>query len=397
MFLNNFILQSLGTARGDDIWHHMMATELAEQMTLGNWSFVASYFTSGNRAFHLWVGFLYFLTGIGKSGAEGLNAMFGIWGALALTRHLANSLPQSTRVPDSMLLVTLLPSAIFWTSILLKESLLFWAMCIFFTSTLPSQQGNNFRLSIMALISLMVGIPLRPYTMIAWTVSITVVTFYRSRRVVLSAIMAVGLIFSANFFGGQIETKGKGEMVGGATELLGFAEKYSESARKWQVEGDSTIGGPQIFLVSGAISLFFRPFLWNVRAVRLVLTSAEIWTISLLIIFGWAQASPTDRRLLWGRPDVSVSLLVCMAFSVLFTYLPNEGIIARSRLQAMPALLTLAYMPLLQRHSRRVERQRMRASYAQQAQYQQLTGNAMQRNDAAMSTRVNPAARDLTK
>lgn len=397
--LNSILLQNFGVFRADDVWHDDMAMQLAQHMSRGNWQFVASYFKPGNPAFHLWVGFLYFLTGIGKASAEGLNALFGFWGTLALTRHLGNTLPMSTRVPYRVLLVTLLPSAIFWASLLLKEALMFWSMCIFFTSMLPSEFGKNFRFSFLGLIGALVGMTLRPYTMITWVVSISVVTLYRSRLVLLSAIMVAGLIFSASIFGRQIEQKVDVESSGsaGGTDMLGFAEGWSEKTQQLKFGDGSTIEGRQIFLVSGAISLFFRPFLWNFGSLRMAITSLEIWIISFLIIFGWLRTSPTQRRLMWARPDVPVCVLVCMAFSVLFTFLPNEGIVARSRLQAMPALLTLAYLPLLLRHSRRAERTRMRSLYAQQAQYQQLTGNAMQRNSVAMSNRVSPATRELTK
>jgi hypothetical protein len=371
-----------------------MAMELAHHMMVSDWNYVWDYAGTSNRGFHIYVGLLYFLTGIHKTAAEALNAFLGFWGALALTRHFVRNVPNYILVPNSIFVVTFLPSALFWTSILIKEALMFWGICLFFTSVIPSGPKEKFKFGFSALIGLTVGIIMRPYTMVAWACSLAVVILYKSRRIMVSAVMVLGMIISVGFMASQLG-------IENVEEAEEFAKDWSQMTRNLQYEmpegAESTITGKPIVFVSGAISLFFRPFPWNVRALRLVISSAEIWTISGLIILGWKRATRADRRLMLSSPDVLVSILVCLAYCMLFTFIANEGQVARARLQAMPALLTLAYVPYLLRYSRKVERKRMRAMYAQQAQYHPNAGLAFPTDNVAMSSRVSAATRDLTK
>jgi len=57
-----------------------------------------------------------------------------------------------------------------------------------------------------------------------------------------------------------------------------------------------------------------------------------------------------------GNPLIQLAVLVLIPFSLLFTYFPNEGLIARQRVQLFPALLVLFAMPILQRKAQRASR-----------------------------------------
>jgi hypothetical protein len=98
--------------------------------------------------------------------------------------------------------------------------------------------------------------------------------------------------------------------------------------------------------VGGFINLFFRPFPWTAaRNLRTLLTVLEIWFIVYIIARSWLGVPMRDRMKMLRIPEIQVAILACICFSFLFTYLPNEGIIARARLQAMPALVMLAAIP----------------------------------------------------
>lgn len=352
--LNELVFNALGIPRADSWGHYVTGLELAQYMKAGDWDYIWSHGLSSNPGFQVLVGLLHFFTGMGLIGMETLTCFLGFWGCLILTRHFANILPQNTLAPQSLFFVTFLPSAIFWTSSLIKEAFIFWGICLFYSSLMPSGQTDRFKLRLQAVIGFAAGIILRPYTMMAWVCAVGAVVTYKSRRIIVSLAVIAGFFVAAGLFRDQLK-------VESIEEARAFGESMSRTTLSLQGEGaESSIMGPQIFFVSGAISLFFRPFPWNIRAIRLVVSSAEIWIISLLIIVGWKRATRTERRLMVRRPDIMVSVLVCMAFSILFTYMVNEGQVARARLQAMPALLTLAYVPLLLRYTRKVEQARMK-------------------------------------
>jgi len=108
--------------------------------------------------------------------------------------------------------------------------------------------------------------------------------------------------------------------------------------------------GPIIGL-SGAKNTLFRPILWRVKNLRSLMTAVEIWTISIGIIFLWMRMSNAEWKRILRNPSIWVALLVCMPFFVFFTYFPNEGLLARQRIQLYPALLVLLATPILLRQS----------------------------------------------
>ena len=125
--------------------------------------------------------------------------------------------------------------------------------------------------------------------------------------------------------------------------------------QKGQLEagaGGSKIGyGSEgaIFFLSGFTSIFFRPFPWEIRSLRVLISSAETWAVTILLIYGWLRLTPFERKLALKTPAIQAAILVCMVFSVFFTYLPNEGLMVRQRVQMIPALLVLSFFPLFLR------------------------------------------------
>jgi len=106
-------------------------------------------------------------------------------------------------------------------------------------------------------------------------------------------------------------------------------------------------GGP-IPILHGGINTLFRPFFWRAENVRDWLCSLEIWFISLGMFFSWARMGRTEWRLILRNRATLVAVLVCIPFFFFFTYMVNEGILARQRVQVFPALLVLFAMPLVQ-------------------------------------------------
>lgn len=341
---NDILLSFLDVGRADDMWHDENGIKVAEWLYVGNWDAIINHMTDGNTRFHLWIGAWYSVAGVGKTSLEALNCVIGLWGALALTRYLGSMYESPMWASDYLLLVVLLPSAVFWTSLLIKEALMLWSICIFYTSVMPVENGKKFRFGLLTLVSFVVGTLLRSYTMMAWVCAIGIVSVMKSGRILVAMFLVAGLVFSLAFFSSQV-----------GIESLQEAKTFGEGQAAIHVnleDARSTIHGTRILFVSGFEGLFFRPFLWNVRSMRLLVSAAEIWFITLSIVYGWYTLTPSDRRKLLSRPDVEVSILVCGAFCILFSYIVNEGQLARIRLQALPAMITLAYAPFVLKRER---------------------------------------------
>jgi hypothetical protein len=56
-----------------------------------------------------------------------------------------------------------------------------------------------------------------------------------------------------------------------------------------------------------------------------------------------------EGRLSLKLTEVRVAIVAAILFCIFFSYLPNEGLIVRQRVQAVPALLALVVLPRWQR------------------------------------------------
>ena len=87
----------------------------------------------------------------------------------------------------------------------------------------------------------------------------------------------------------------------------------------------------------------------EVGSLRMILAMLETYvtTASLLGSLVW-MIKPEGRYAL-KLSEIQVAILATLVFCVFFSYLPNEGLIVRQRVQAMPALLALVVLPRWQR------------------------------------------------
>ena len=107
-------------------------------------------------------------------------------------------------------------------------------------------------------------------------------------------------------------------------------------------------GGP-IFFVSGFVSLFFRPFPWQLGSLRMILALVDTWTTTILLLGSIIWMIKPEGRSSLKLSEVQVAILAAILFCIFFSYLPNEGLIVRQRVQAVPALLALVVLPRWQR------------------------------------------------
>lgn len=349
--LTDAIMDLIRASRADDGYHNTSGMEMALAMSIGDWGYVWDYSSLGNKAFHVWLGMFYWLTGCGLAGSEAFNGFVAFWANLMLIRHLASSLTLPKRAPTWLPLIVFVPSLVFWFTILYKEAILYWGICLFFTSMMRAETLRDFlRHGLVGLLGLAVAMTLRPYLAIIWAVAISYASVLR-RGSLLQSAAAVLVLFAA-FAAVQEQTS-----VSSSAEALEYAEdKAADYERHAAEEGYASnidISNP-IPGVVGAVSLFLRPFPWNLRAARVMLSGLEIWTITSMILIGWYFVSPSERRNLLSRNDVITSLLVCTGFCLLLSYILNEGQVIRLRIHALPALLTLAWLPLAVRLNRQV-------------------------------------------
>jgi hypothetical protein len=329
----------LGVTLLDAWWHHNEATAIAQNLANGNWDIIWDYWHTGNAAYDLAVGLLYYVTGAGMSFMTALNGWFAFLGGLVLARHFGTFFKGVRIRNTSFLFIIFFPSVIFWTTSNLKEGLMYLAICLVIGGTL-SRSSGIIKISMRAVIGTVLGLILRPHIIICWIGAIMTVNLFRGGRRVYALGMLALMPFMLNVTASHVQ------MDLTAESAISVAEgRFSALAG-----GGSAIvyeGDKPTLLISGLISIFFRPFPWDVGSLRTTVNSIETWITTWLIVLGLYRMTREERRHFWRLNEIDVAIVALLALALFLTFLPNVGLMVRQRVQALPALLILAVTPFL--------------------------------------------------
>jgi hypothetical protein len=329
----------LGVSLMDSRWHDAQAKSIAEHLSNGNWDIVWDYWHTGNPAYDLSVALLYYFTGTGISFVTALNGWLAFLGGLVLARHFG-TLFKGVRIRNAgFLFIIFFPSVIFWTTSNLKEGLMYLAICLVIGGTLSRRQGMV-KISVGAIIGTAVGLVLRPHVIICWIGAIAAVYLFRGGR----RIYALGLLalmpFMLNLTAAHVQMELTAESALKVAEDRFTALEGGGSAITYE-------GGKPILLISGLISIFFRPFPWDVSSLRTGINAFETWVTTGIILLGIYKLTRDERRYLLRFSEIDVAIVALLALALFLTFLPNVGLMVRQRVQALPALLILAVTPFL--------------------------------------------------
>ena len=298
------------------------------------------FYITYNAIFH-------YVTGGSISSLIATNCFLAFWGGLVVTRMVyslsTRPLSENRILP---ILLIFIPSVVFWGCSSLKEALMYWSICHIYAFVMPSkslrQDCSSF---IMFIIGSFVGSGIRGHIIFFWTVSVLIVKMWQKSfwkwGVVSLFVLSLFLVpgrhkIHLDSFRANIE----------------LAERYMGNYIRRDKPSTFDYGERDpILVLDGAVNTLFRPFPWHFPNLRSVLSSIEIWAISVGIIFLWMRMTSEEWRRIIRNPSVWVACLVCIPFFAFFTYTVNEGLIVRQRIQLYPALLVLLATPILLRQS----------------------------------------------
>ena len=351
------LYQVLGLVKGTDgsKYTSLAYSSVLPELQMHNYKQVFSgLLSTGIESYITYQAILYYFTGSTVITLIATNCFLAFWGGLALTR-LVYSLPSLPPSGNRILPILLIfvPSVVFWSCSSLKEAVMYWSICHIYAFVMPSKSPKQGRWSfVLFIIGAFVGCGIRGHIIFFWVVSVLVVkTFQRGFWK-----WGVILLFIMPLFLGQVRQKIRLDSFRSNVE---FAERYMGNYIRRDKPSTFDYGERDpILVLDGAVNTLFRPFPWHFPNLRSVLSSIEIWAISLSIIFLWMRMSRVEWRRILRNPSIWVALLVCIPFFVFFTYTVNEGMLARQRIQLYPALLVLLATPILLRQSAVVRGQR---------------------------------------
>jgi hypothetical protein len=334
----------------DEVQHNIIAHGVVRLIDQGKWDEVWAFAEPGTNAWQLYLALLYSFTGVSNTGSTIINMFFAFWGGLILVREFAKILPP-VRPRTWPLLVVFFPSVIYWCTWNLKEGFMYWSICLVLSGVGMKKltAGDLLRVGT----GMMVGGLLRPHIITGWVLAVIGVHMLMRGR-------AKGALLILIFLPLAITAISSVARIENPSVTSGLDRAYQQAELLSKRHGGSTIHyeeGRPILFVSGFESLFFRPYPWRVRHLGLLLSCVETWAMTLLMIWVWLTMPPHQLRLFLKMPHVRLAILACIFFSLFFTFLANEGLMVRQRVQAVPALLILALLPILYRRAQQTWQQ----------------------------------------
>ncbi len=340
--------------------HGWMGEEMASLMERDKWQTIWNNFEPGNSAYWLYLGFMHYLLGAGTTTATAINAWVALWGGLMLVRQLGAMFPVGKHRDYVFFFIIFCPSVVFWSSTNLKEGLMYWSICCMFSGVFSTRKRSAPMASPLMVAGTIVGGLLRPHVIIGWVSAVFAANLFRRGRMAYALLMLIAiplvLISTQKLTGVRLDVDSAMERAYGqyTTSALSKTGSYIEYGQ----------AGPTFF-VSGLVSTFFRPLPWELGSLRFLFAAVETWIITLSLALGWVSIGKKGRRELLMLPEVQAAIVALIWGCALLTYFPNTGLMLRQRVQVIPALLTLAFVPLLYRDS-------IKARLAQARQFYKL-------------------------
>ena len=292
-----YVNDLLGMVSMDANVHWTQAQNAADELARNNWPF-ASGLPFGNEAYVVYLAYVYLLTGCTPILPIAINALFAFWGGLVLARSLADMLAFSPRKVVWFLLIIFFPSTVFWATSNLKEAFMYWGGCQIFSIVFASGGNASSFLNPGAIAGVIVTAIVRPHICAIWLGACASVNFFQRGQRIYAVLL---LMFLPVIEGGLQRTAG--------VELSAPTSALERLSRQQSLQLGGEAGGSKIeygeegaiFFVSGFTSIFFRPFPWEIRSLRVFTSSVETWAVTLLLIFGWVRMTPFERR--FGAKD----------------------------------------------------------------------------------------------
>ena len=337
----------LGVKEGDSRIYERYSKRVVQSLQSGDYGLnLRKLHDSVGRSFYEeYQGLVYYLTGGTVASILAINAFVAFWGGLVLTR-LIYSFPSAQISEKSILpfFLIFMPSVVFWSSANIKEALMYWSICqVYSLAGFVSSRKQLLRMLLWFIIGAYIGLHLRSHIMVICIGCVIAVKMFDPRFWKYGVLLLLISPLVISHVTNQIT-------FSSFEQNIIQAERRMKNlvARNRASTFDYGKTGP-VPVLSGLKNAQFRPALWPVPNLRSLLSALEIWTISLSIIFLWLRMTNREWRSILRNPSIWVALLVLIPFWIFFTYTPNEGLIARQRIQLFPALLVLFATPILQR------------------------------------------------
>lgn len=307
----------------------------------------------------------YFLVGPSLEGMFLFSGLIGFLGGYLFLRAFQAEFPLYREARFLALSLFFFPSLAFWTSLLGKESWMFFFLGLTTYALVHTLKAWRLRHVLALILSVVFATLIRPPIGIALAGAAAgaLLLGLHSRlprqghaailrpaghilfgTVILVAAMA-GITYFRSSAGRELLPVGEGFLELAARK---HADLVQESARRGVlmpvVLTDDTIGGFLRFLPRGMFGFLFRPFLFEAHNFLAVIAAVDATLLGLLVLWRWKHLLAAIRAA-FSRPFVVFCWTVVLMFTAILSFEANFGVMVRHRSMVLAFLFILLAIP----------------------------------------------------
>jgi hypothetical protein len=327
--------------------YHSVGIRLADSFRELNFGADTGASVPGTGTMRYVSGLVHVASGSDEFGAFLIFSWLGFVGCYLLYRAFVTAVPDGDRYRYALLLF-LWPSVVLWPSSIGKESMMLLSIGLtaLGVARLFTRRSGGYTLG---LIGIVVTYLVRPHVamiMLAAVVVALVIGRGHSRptgaltpgSIAKAGAILVLLVATSVFASRTADFLGIENLHPASTQ-----QEFDETRRNTSEGGSrfsaadaaSPVGYPQ-----AAVTILFRPFLFEARGSDQVATALEATALLLLTIVSWRRLLSVPSRLR-AQPYVALSLAFMLVFFFVFAVLSNFGILARERTMVLPFVFVL--------------------------------------------------------
>ena len=281
------------------------------------------------------------LTGPSYHAMKIVYSFIGLWGCFCFYRAACHYLGR--RKTLVLYLVSLIPSVLFWSSILGKDPVMFFAAGLYTLGTVGWLRTGRMRYSMLLVGGIVIAIFVREWYGVIMVTPLLLVVGPRLRHTIqriLSVSAGVGgMVYAFSLFQRQFLTNGISSVLPEVNATVSNLA-YGGSGQKFRTF--HSVGSMILFWPWGVFTVIFRPLPWDVHNAFTAIAALS-GSVLLVLVFKaarhWRFISLQDPVLLWA-----LTYLACWASLYGFGGYGNLGMAIRERLEVLPIIILLALL-----------------------------------------------------
>lgn len=345
-FARYFVIQDVYSGSADANRYHNRGEVIANRFRVGDFGVFDLVPTGrGTRFVEEFSGLLQVIVGSDQMANFMFFAWLGFLGLLGMVVAARRAVP-GLMVRRYAMLVLLLPTTVFWSSSVGKDTLM-----IFFLGLFAMGAARVFTRSSAGFLLMGIGVVgvsyVRPHLALLLLASFGVALVLARRlpsqsmklpspafRIIGVALLLVGFSFVVSQAGGLIPGFG----VDGSLDLNATLE---------QTSAQTSIGGSEVDVVrpnnpleypAAFVTVMFRPLPFEVKSAMQAIAALES-TVLIAFVFVWRKQIVAGVRRSFSEPYLAMAALYTLAFGFAWSSVGNLGLIARQRVQVLPFLV----------------------------------------------------------